>query len=114
MPDDLTIIGQNAYFNSHFTSVDIPSGVTIIGFGGFDACSFLANVIIPASVNKIEARAFYRCDDLVSVTFLGVIEATNFSSSSSFPGDLRAKYLSGGPGTYTRLKGSNTWTKQGS
>ena len=112
LPDNLTGIGQNAYFNSLFTSVTIPPSVTTIGFGAFDASRFLGSVIIPASVTRIDARAFSRCDELVSVTFLGVIEANNFRSDDSFPGDLRVKYLSGGPGTYTRQRGSNTWTKQ--
>ena len=112
LPDNLTSIGTNAYFNSLFTSVTIPPGVTTIGFGAFDACKFLGSVVIPAGVTRIEARAFSRCDELVSVTFLGVISANNFRSDDSFPGDLRLKYLAGGPGTYTRQRGSNTWTKQ--
>jgi len=112
LPDDITSIGTNAYFNSLFTSVTIPPSVTTIGFGAFDASNVLGSVIIPASVTRIDARAFSRCRELVSVTFQGVIDANNFSSNDSFPGDLRTKYLSGGPGTYTRQRGSNTWTKQ--
>jgi hypothetical protein len=55
---------------------------------------------------------------LTSVTFAGTIDSGSFSSSSSFPGDLRAKYLAtnGGPGTYIVTSGTNTfnkvWTKQ--
>jgi len=41
-----------------------------------------------------------------------VIASNNFSSSNSFPGDLRDKYLAGGIGTYTRASGSETWTKK--
>ncbi|MCL2801193.1 MAG: leucine-rich repeat protein [Treponema sp.] len=111
-PDNLTAIGQNAYFNSLFTRVVIPSTVTSIGHGGFDACRFLGSLTIPASVTRIDARAFNRCDELDSVTFEGIIDANNFSSNLSFPGDLRSKYLAGGPGTYTRQRGSNIWTKQ--
>ena len=111
LPDNLTSIGQNAYFNSLFTSVTIPSKVTAIEFGAFDASGFLGSVTIPASVTRIEARAFSRCDELVSVTFRGRINANNFRSNDSFPGDLRNKYLAGGPGIYTRQRGSNTWTK---
>jgi hypothetical protein len=112
LQDNLTNIGTNAYFNSLFTSVTIPPSVITIGFGAFDACSFLNRVIIPASVTRIDARAFSRCDELVNVTFLGVIDANNFKSNDSFPGDLREKYLVGGSGTYTRQRGSNSWTKQ--
>ena len=112
LPENLTAIGQNAYFNSDFTSISIPSRVRSIGFGAFDSCSYLGSVIIPASVEKIESRAFSRCNELVSVTFQGVISANNLRNNDSFPGDLREKYLAGGPGTYTRQRGSNTWTKR--
>jgi len=33
-------------------------------------------------------------------------------SKNSFPGDLQAKYLAGGAGTYTRPANGSTWTKQ--
>jgi hypothetical protein len=112
LPEDLAIIGTNAYFNSLFTSVTIPPNVTTIGFGAFDANRVLGSVVIPASVIRIDARAFARCDELVSVTFEGIIAVNNFSSNNSFPGDLREKYLAGGPGTYTRPRGSRTWTRQ--
>ena len=112
LPNNITSIGQNAYFNSLFTSVAIPSGVTTIGFGAFDASKFLGSVTIPASVTRIEARSFSRCDELVSVTFEGRIDANNSISNDSFPGDLRVKYSEGGPGTYTRQRGSDTWKKQ--
>jgi len=43
---------------------------------------------------------------------MGTIISGNFSSNNSFPGDLRSKYLNGGIGTYTRVSGSDTWTKE--
>ena len=55
---------------------------------------------------------FYDCTGLISVTFQGTITSNNFSNSYSFPGDLCAKYLAGGPGTYTRPNASSqAWTK---
>jgi len=65
--------------------------------------------------------AFYPCDNLTSVTFLGTIPSSGFHSESYnnvFPGDLRTKFYAtnstnGTPGTYTRPNGSSsTWTKQ--
>ncbi|MCL2765944.1 MAG: leucine-rich repeat protein [Treponema sp.] len=112
LPDTPAIIGQNAYFNSLYTRVVIPPTITAISFGAFDASKFLGSVTIPASVTSIGNRAFSRCDVLVSVTFEGRIDANNFGSNNSFPGDLRSKYLAEGPGTYTRQAGSNTWTRQ--
>jgi hypothetical protein len=95
----------------------IPNSVTSIGNNAFTGTG-LTSVTIPDSITRIGVIAFDDCDSLTSVTFKGTISATNFSESRwswkpTFPGDLRAKYLAGGIGTYTRPNGdSNTWTKQ--
>jgi len=86
--------------------------VTRIKMDGFIGSSITA-ITIPNSVIKIHDCTFDDCTSLTSVTFQGTITAINFSSFFTFPGDLRAKYLKGGPGTYTRPDGkSKTWTKQ--
>jgi len=75
----------------------------------------LTSVTLPASVKYISSGVFSKCTGLTSVTFQGTIAAANFSVYSSFPGDLRDKYLaaSGGRGTYRRPSGtSETWAKQ--
>jgi len=47
------------------------------------------------------------------VKFEGTIASGKFHTNAFYElGDLRAKYLIGGIGTYTRQNGSNTWTKQ--
>jgi hypothetical protein len=94
------------------TDVTIPNSVTKIGTAAFLNCGNLTSITIPASVTSIEQKAFERCNSLTSVTFQGTITADNFDNFLSFPGDLRAKYLKGGPGTYTRPNGKNTWTKK--
>ena len=43
------------------TSIDIPSGTTIIGYGAFQGCSGLTSVTIPDSVTSIGSSAFYGC-----------------------------------------------------
>jgi len=90
------------------------SGSTITSIGG-DAFMYasLTSITVPNSVTAIYHDAFQGCTSLTSVTFEGTI--TYFDPSSTFPGDLRTKYLAtgGGIGTYTRPSGtSNTWTKQ--
>jgi len=86
--------------------------VTRIKMDGFNGSS-ITDITIPNSVIRIHDCAFDDCTSLTSVTFQGTITANNFSSFYAFPGDLRAKYLKGGPGTYTRPDGkSKTWTKQ--
>jgi len=88
----------------------LPDSVTGIGNGAFAECESLTAIIIPDSVSSIGDYAFFCCDNLTSVTFLGTIPLRGFKDP--FKGDLRKKYHAGGIGTYTREKGSKTWTKQ--
>ena len=140
IPDSVTSIGYSAFGNCQNLTVTIQTNnitttqssnwsaifnsttglvvilgdnVTSIGGYAFSDCTGLTNVTIGNSVTSIENTAFYGCTRLTSVTFNGTINSSNFSSSNTFPGDLRAKYLAegGGIGTYTRTSGSNTWTK---
>jgi hypothetical protein len=56
---------------------------------------------------------FGRCDSLISVTFQCTIPSKDFDEAAFGYGNLRAKYIAGGIGTYTRPNGySDTWTKQ--
>jgi len=112
VPNGTTSIGQNFYANSGLTSVSLPNSLTGIGFGAFYGCKELTGVNIPASVSSIGGVAFHLCSKLIKVNFEGTISAGNFSSDRSFPGDLREKYLAGGPGVYVRKEGSESWIKQ--
>ena len=76
--------------------------------GRFRDCPGITSVTIPASMNNIDAFAFYGCTSLTSVTFLSAGVVIN----TAFEGDMATKYRAGGAGTYTRPAGSNTWTKQ--
>ena len=94
---------------TRLTTVTISSSVTSIGQSAFSGCTGLTSVTIPSSVTSIGQNAFSGCTGLTSVTFQGMITSTNFSDSSSFPGDLRYKYLAWGIGTYTRS--GSVWSK---
>lgn len=114
IPNGVTSIVNAAFQNCQsLTSITIPNTVTTIGEGAF-ALTGLTSVTIPNSVTKIEDSAFDGCESLISVTFQGTITSANFGSINTFYGDLRAKYLAGGVGTYTTtapLGGTSTWTK---
>ena len=111
IPSSVISIGNIAFSKcTSLTSVTIPNSVTSIGEGAFSDCTSLASVTIPNSVTSIGHFAFSGCTSLTSVTFQGTISSSNLGGTSPFPGDLRSKYLAGGPGTYTR--DGNTWTKQ--
>jgi len=98
------------------TEVIILNGLSVIDSNSFQDCTSLKSITIPASVTAIGATAFRNCTNLTSVTFQGSTTKINDAygkSNPTFPGDLIAKYMAGGAGTYTRQDGSDTWTKQG-
>jgi hypothetical protein len=121
IPAGVTSIGQGAFAEcSNLTSITIGSGVTIIGYGTFSYCTSLTSITIPAGVTSIGDYAFRNCTGLTSVTFQGTITPGNLNANafgqvgwSDSIGDLRAKYLAGGVGTYTRSGSGSTavWTK---
>jgi len=58
IPAGVKRIGDFSFARSGLTSIDIPSGVTDIGYGAFYNCQDLTNVIVPSSVTQIEPSAF--------------------------------------------------------
>jgi hypothetical protein len=113
-------------------AITIPStgrdGLTIttIEAQAFFMCSSITSVTIPNTITRIEHYAFYGCENLTSVTFQGNISADKFGYSENnayaedfgnpFDGDLRDKYLAGGPGIYKTTAPVDVfnavWTKQ--
>ncbi|MDR3301382.1 MAG: leucine-rich repeat domain-containing protein [Spirochaetaceae bacterium] len=140
LPASLTTIGTYAFENcTSLTSITLPAsladqgwnmfkGCTALGSltlspglssisasSAFSGCTSLTSITLPASVTNIGERAFENCTALGSVTFQGTISASYFDAHEPgpFPGDLRAKYLANGIGTYTRtVPSGTTWTKQ--
>jgi len=108
----ITAIGNNAFKDkTDIETVIIPNSIVSIGDRAFQGCTGLTSVIIPSSVIRIGENAFSGCTKLTSVTFQGAISSANFHVNSPFDGDLRAKYILGGPGTY--LRQNQIWTKEG-
>jgi hypothetical protein len=73
---------------------------------GFRNCTYITSILIPPSITYIGTYALAGCQNLTTVTF-GGSSATTFSTS--FDGDLRARWQDGGAGTYQR--NGNNWTK---
>lgn len=64
----LVRIGRCAFtMNMTLTRVEIPEGVTEIGFGAFERCLNLRAVHLPQSLTKMGFRAFARCDQLEEI-----------------------------------------------
>jgi len=137
IPNSVTSIGANAFsycarltsvtipnsvksielqvFNdcTNLTDVTIPNSVTSIGQGAFQSTG-LNSITIPSSVKSIGNYAFWNCNSLTNVTFQGIIPSKDFNTYAfdKVGGDLRDKYLAGGPGTYKRSGNyPYTWTK---
>jgi len=115
IPDSVTGIIYRAFWDcAGLTAVTIGNGITRIEAYAFKGCSGFSAITIPDSVTRIGGYAFSGCTSLASVTFEGTFTAANFSKYSSFYGDLEAKYLAGGRGTYTTtapVSDTSKWTK---
>ena len=86
IPNDITIIGDNAFAYSDIENITIPDGVTTIGGAAFFNCYSLKNIVIPNSVNAIKGSAFYNCNSLNSITIpqgVTTIESSTFSNCTS-------------------------------
>ena len=55
------------YGCSSLTSIDIPAGVTSIGYQAFLGCSSLKSIAIPAGVTSIGEGTFFGCSSLTSI-----------------------------------------------
>lgn len=64
-------------------AVNIPEGVTEIGFGAFLGCSSLASVSIPESVSTIGSAAFNGCSSLKDVNIPSAVTAIAEGAFSS-------------------------------
>lgn len=78
IPDSVTAIGRDAFFNTSLTGVTIPSGVTIINEETFGNCRELTYVNLPSGITDIERAAFGFCSALTEFTIpSGVTSNTN-------------------------------------
>lgn len=74
---ELTSIGTNSFlFCSGLTSINIPSGVTSIGYASFRGCG-LTSINIPNSVTSIGAWAFGDCRRLIAINIPNGITRIN-------------------------------------
>jgi hypothetical protein len=68
IPNTVTSIGTNAFFNTGLTSITVGSGVTNIESGAFADCTALTNITLPDSVISIGEGAFQACNNVTNVT----------------------------------------------
>lgn len=79
----LTRIPRSTFYDMDWlTGIKIPDNIKTIGYGAFQGCSNLKNIIIPAdSIIDIEAQAFQNCISLTNITIpsnINTIEDSTF------------------------------------
>ena len=67
--NDVTSIGDYAFWQCDISSLTIPNNVSTIESGAFCFCYSLADVTIPSSITAIKAETFLGCNSLESITF---------------------------------------------
>ncbi len=69
MADELTEIGQYAFYNTALTTVTIPASVTTIGDCAFMYCASIDNVVVPKTVTTMGNYLFAYCTALSNFEF---------------------------------------------
>ncbi len=67
IPNSVTSIGNYAFWECPFDSIDIPDNVRHIGYRAFTFCNKLKSISIGNGVSYIEEEAFRDCNSLVSI-----------------------------------------------
>ena len=71
IPETVTTIGKEAFYDCISESINIPDKVTTIGQSAFEGCYKLTNVNIPDTVTNIGQNAFKNCYNLANATING-------------------------------------------
>ena len=66
--NNVTYLGNYAFFGCGFATIEIPNSVTSIGSFVFASCSSLTSITIPNSVTNIGNQVFHNCSGLISCT----------------------------------------------
>ena len=89
---DTKFIGENAFYGTKLTSIELPEGLLgidlgafsgctginaivlpesleFIGRSAFNGCTYLKSIVFPENLKQIDFRAFYKCTSLSEVTF---------------------------------------------
>lgn len=68
IPAQVNSIAEGAFCGGNYTSVTVPEGITAIGDGAFENCSFMTTLSLPDSLKDIGESAFENCASLESLT----------------------------------------------
>ena len=68
VPNNITEIGEFAFFNCDFETITIPSSVKKVRTSAFDFCTSLKTVIIEEGLESIGGNCFTDCTSLSQIT----------------------------------------------
>ena len=93
IPDDVVEIGEDAFFCTNISSLQLSHGIKILGSAAFYDCSSLSGTLsLPESLESIGSICFNGCSmltgNVVLPSKLTKIEHGVFGSCSGFTGDL--------------------------
>lgn len=77
IPNSITAIGNNAFFDCGLTGIDIPNSITSIGAQAFCSCENLTSINIPNSITEISFGTFTACHNLANVTIPNSVTVIN-------------------------------------
>lgn len=92
IPDNVTEIGNEAFYNTNISSVSFGDVLRSIGGNAFSNCSALSGeLLLPESITKIEGWCFYNCHFSGHLTLPESLETLGdyaFYNSGTYNGDL--------------------------
>ena len=84
IPENVTEIGNYAFYNSGITNIEIPSSVTSIGNSAFAECNELNNIEIPDSVTRIDDCAFFKYKGCENITKIVIPDSVKYIGDRAF------------------------------
>lgn len=124
IPDTVSWIGKNAFYNSRLEGLRIPKSLTVIQEGTFYQSWISGDLIIPENVKMIGSRAFACCSKLTSIKLHKGIEYIGYNAFSYCSNvtemwlpsglNMRTEYYdssSGAPRGMWGISNDSTWGK---
>lgn len=67
LPDSVTEIERNAFFETGLRNIQLPEKLTLIGGGAFCNCKNLKQVQFPPQLKELGEGAFFNCENLAQI-----------------------------------------------